>query len=101
MSRGGLSVVIVRVVVVRRVTDLTDIYHRQQRENERLHERDEYAEQRQYERHAELCEWRCEIRDLREHLLVREHVGKQTNAERERTDRITDQLDNKDERRDK
>src|SRR6185295_7616791 len=76
----------------------TDIKLRQQYENKCLNQRDKHAQRHQRDR-REPRRGRSKARQRFQHLLVRKQVAEKTNAERKRTDQITDQLDRKDQRR--
>src|SRR5690606_11958825 len=82
--------------VMRRMRNLADIYHRKQREYERLNKCDEYRHYEQQSRNNDLRERRKKIRDVQIDLFVREHIREQAYAERQRPDHIADEFDTED-----
>src|SRR5215203_2429215 len=90
-----------RMIVMRCVRNFPDVDQGQQREHERLHECNEYSEGRQYQRHQKLRYRRIEVCDLHKDLLVGEHVREKPDAEGEGPNRVTYDLDEKYQARDR
>src|SRR5690242_5309557 len=85
--------------LVRRMRHFADVQLRQQYKNESLNQSHEHAQRHQQNRRGPGPR-RRESGERFQHLLVRKQVAEQTDAERERTNQVTDQLDRKDQRRD-
>src|ERR1043165_1363810 len=85
--------------LVRRVRHFADVQLRQQYENERLNQSHEHAQRHQQNRRGPGPR-RRESGERFQYLLVGKQVTEETNAERERTNQITNQLDREDQRRD-
>src|SRR5881394_1182976 len=85
--------------IMRRMRNLADVQLRKQYENEGLNERHEQTQRHQQYGHNPIRFSRRQVRNGVEHLLVREHVRKQTNAQREWPNQVADQFNDKDERR--
>src|SRR5262249_49216435 len=90
--RGPFDRVLLSMIIflVRRMRHLADIYLRQQYKNECLDKADKQTEWHQQHRNTPVSHTGDEMRDRFQDLLVRKHVGKQTNAQRKRPDQITD-----------
>src|ERR1051326_6804273 len=81
--------------LVRRMRHFTDVQLRQQYENKSLNQCHEHAQRHQQNRRGPCPRW-SESGDGFHHLLVGEQVAEKTNAERKRTNQVTDQLDRED-----
>src|SRR5215208_4657079 len=84
--------------VVRRVRHFTQIELREQYENKCLYQCHEDTQRHQQDRRKPGVR-RRKARQRLQHFFVRKQVSEKTNAERKRPDKITDQLNRKDQRR--
>src|SRR5688572_1470437 len=96
---------IVLSVLIMWMRDLADVQLRKQHEHKSLNECDEQTKRQQQHqnqdvRQDEIRVRRKQMRERLHHFLVRKDVRKQTNAERERANQVTDQLNRENQWRD-
>src|SRR5439155_19477752 len=83
--------------IMRRMRNLAQIQLREKDENERLDKSHEQTQWHQQYRHQPIGYSGSQMCNRIHHLLVSKHVAEETNAQRKRTNEVTDELDRKDE----
>src|SRR5437016_9785515 len=87
------------VTIMRRMRNLAQIQLRKKNKDECLNQSDKETERHQEDGHHPVRDSRSQMRDRIHHLFVGKHVAEKTNAERKRTNQITDNLNRKDQPR--